>query len=187
MSEYISVKESCKILGVCARTLHNYAMEGKIDYIRTHGNWKKYNIRKYLKDNGCSEKKKICYCRVSSADRKDDLERQIKSLTEKYPKYEIISDIGSGINFKRKGLQKLIEMAIDGKLSKLVINYKDRLCRIGFELLEFIFTKYSQTKIIIENESEKNINDEITNDLIEIVTVYSSKIYGARSHKNVIS
>ena len=182
--EYVSVEEAHKALGVCKRTLKNYAKLGKIDFITTDSGWRKYNIRKYLTEHNKNTKKKVCYCRVSSSDRKDDLKRQVKSLINKYPTHEIITDIGSGINFKRKGLQKIIEMAINNELDELVVTYKDRLCRIGYDLLEFIFKKYSRTNIIIENGDKKNINEEITNDLIEIITVYSSKIYGARSHKN---
>jgi putative resolvase len=126
----------------------------------------------------------VCYCRVSSYDQKLDLERQVVVLSNKYPTYTIIKDIGSGINFKRKGFIQLIDLAIQGKLGILVINYKDRLCRIGYDLVEYILKKYSNTKIIIENTIEKSNTEEITSDLIEIITVYSSKLYGSRSHKN---
>lgn len=105
-------------------------------------------------------------------------------MIERYPDHEIIKDIGSGINFKRKGLQKIIELAINGELEEIVITYKDRLCRIGYDLLEFIFEKYSKTKIIIVNDEFKLPHQEITEDLIEIITVYSSKIHGTRSYKN---
>ena len=74
-------------------------------------------------------------------------------------------------------------MAIANELNEVVITYKDRLCRIGYELVEFIFKDYSNAKIIIENTEEKNINEEITQDLIEIITVYSSKLHGRRSNK----
>ena len=83
-------------------------------------------------------KLKICYCRVSSYDQKEDLSRQIKFLKKKYPKHQVITDIGSGINFKRKGLLKLLNLAIENKLDEVVITYKDRLCRIGYDLIEHI-------------------------------------------------
>jgi putative resolvase len=104
---------------------------------------------------------------------------------EKYPNHEIIKDIGSGINFKRKGLLKIIDLAIENKLDELVVTYKDRLCRIGYDLLEHILTTYSNTKIIIENKEVKSSEQQITEDLIEIITVYSSKLYGHRSYKKV--
>ena len=182
--EYVNSAVARKKLGVCNRTLRNWALQGKVDHILTDGGWRKYNVNKYLKQNDKLEKKKICYARVSSYDRKEDLGRQIAYLTEKFPDHEIIKDIGSGINFKRKGLQKIIELAINNELGEVVVTYKDRLCRIGYDLIEFIFDKYSKTKITIVNDNFKLPPQEITEDLIEIITVYSSKIHGTRSYKN---
>ena len=182
--EYVNSATARKKLGVCNRTLRTWANQGKIDHILTEGGWRKYNINKYLKVNDKLDKKKICYARVSSYDRKEDLARQISYLTVKYPDHEIIKDIGSGINFKRKGLRKIIDLAINNELDEVVITYKDRLCRIGYEMLEYIFEKYSKAKIVIENKEFKLPHQEITEDLIEIITVYSSKIHGTRSHIN---
>ena len=181
--KYITSKKARETLGICNKTLVTYAKAGKIDFITTNGGWRKYNIDKYLRKNDSHNKKKIIYARVSSHDRKDDLARQISFLVEKYPDYEIIKDIGSGVNFKRKGLQKIIELSINNELAEVVVAYKDRLCRIGYDLLEFIFDKYSKTKIIIVNDEIKLPHQEITEDLIEIITVYSSKIHGTRSYK----
>lgn len=188
--EFVDMKTAMKTLGLCKKTLQNYEKEGKIETIRTPGNWRKFNVKKYLKDNNIDvqlsnvKKEKIIYCRVSSYDRSEDLVRQIEYLKNKYPKYKVISDIGSGINFKRKGLNKIIDLGIEGKLEEVVVTYKDRLCRIGYELIENILKKYSNTKIIIENEEEnESKNNEITRDLIEIITVYSSKLHGRRSNK----
>jgi len=105
-------------------------------------------------------------------------------MSEKYPEYEIISDVGSGINFKRSGLTKLIDYAIDGRLETLVIAYKDRLCRIGYDLIEHILTKHSNTDIIIDAAKDETINEEIANDILQIITVYSAKINGMRSYKS---
>lgn len=188
---YINCKEAMEILGVCRKTLHTYDKDGKIETIRTVGGWRKYNVQKYLIDNNLEDmiikkqviKKNIIYCRVSSHDRKDDLKRQVEYLLNKYPTYEVITDIGSGINFKRKGLKKIIDYGIKNELNDLVLTYKDRLCRIGYELIEYILTEYSKTNIIFENLEFKTPSEEITEDLIEIITVYSSKIYGKRSNK----
>ena len=182
--KYVNSKTARDKLGVCNKTLRSWALAGKIDHILTEGGWRKYNINKYMKQNDLLNKQNICYASVSSHDQKADLAKQVGYLTEKYPDHEIIKDIGSGINFKRKGLQKLIELAIANELGEVVVTYKDRLCRIGYELIEFIFEKYSKAKIIIEHESFKLPQEEITEDLIEIITVYSSKLYGSRSHKN---
>lgn len=180
---YSSSKEVCTTLGICRKTLHRWAEENKIETIRTEGGWRKYNLEKYL-NNITGSRIKVCYCRVSSSDRKEDLERQVLYLKEKYPLHEVITDIGSGINFKRKGLLRIIKLAFDNLLEELVVTYKDRLCRIGYDLIFHILTTYSGTNIIVENKVDKTIAQEITEDLIEIITVYSSKIYGTRSYKN---
>ena len=180
--KYTTSKVAREKIGVCNRTLRTWALAGKIDFIMTSGGARRYNVDKYLKKNNLLPKKKICYARVSSHDRKEDLARQIAYLVQRYPDHEIIKDVGSGINFKRKGLQKIIELAINNELEEVVVTYKDRLCRIGYDMIEFILTKYSKAKIVIENEEFKLPQQEITEDLIEIITVYSSKIHGTRSY-----
>ena len=104
-------------------------------------------------------------------------------MKNKYPKYEIISDIGSGINFKRPGLNRIIDYAISGKLMNLVISYKDRLCRIGYDLIENILINYSNTKIIVENNKNETSNEKISNDILQIINVYSAKINGMRQYR----
>ena len=99
-------------------------------------------------------------------------------MEEKYPDFEIITDIRSGINFKRPGLKKLIDYAIQGNLNTLVVAYKDRLCRIGYDLIEYILVTYSNTHIILDKQKEETINEEIANDILQIITVYSAKING---------
>jgi len=183
--EFVNMKEAKKILGLSISTLRNYEKEGKIESMRTDNGWRKFNVKQYLIDNNITveNKKEIIYCRVSSYDRKDDLNRQIEYLKSKYPTYDVISDIGSGINFKRKGLKKIIDLAISNKLKTIVVTYKDRLCRIGYELIEYILQEYSNTKIILDKTDDISVNEDITKDLIEIITVYSSKLHGRRSNK----
>lgn len=187
MIKYYSSKETCLRLGVCRKTLQNWSKANKIKFITTEGGWRKYDLESYLNLNVVNDQKnlkiKVCYCRVSTYDQKEDLERQVNYLTKKYPNHLIVKDIGSGINFKRKGLLKILDMAVENKLDELVITYKDRLCRIGYELIEHILTKYSKTNIIIENVENKETSQQVTEDLIEIITVYSSKLYGSRSYK----
>ena len=101
----------------------------------------------------------------------------------KYPEHEILTDIGSGINFNRGNLKKIINLGIKNNLEELVIAYKDRLCRIGYDLIEYILKEYSNTKIIIEKDEDKSPEKELTDDLLEIITVFSSRLYGMRSYK----
>jgi putative resolvase len=104
------------MVGVCKKTLQNWSKLNKIKFIVTEGGWRKYDVDEYLNRNNLHEKIKICYCRVSSYDKKEDLSRQIIYLTKKYPDHEIIKDIGSGINFKR------LHLLID-KLYKVIQSY----------------------------------------------------------------
>ena len=128
----------------------------------------------------------IGYCRVSSHKQKDDLERQIENvktyLIAKGQPFEIISDIGSGINYKKKGLKELIKLITQNKVEKVVILYKDRLLRFGFELVEYIASLYN-CEIEIMDNTEKSEQQELVEDLVQIITVFSCKLQGKRAGK----
>lgn len=188
MDKFVTRKEVLKILKIHYHTLYSMVKRGEIETLEI-GKRNLYNLDKFLRDKGVTNKKKqkICYCRVSSNKQKEDLERQINFMKEKYPDYEIIKDIGSGLNFKRRGLNKIIEIAINGELEELLITYKDRLCRIGFELIENIIKKYSNGKITIVNKSEEETpTEEVTKDIISIMNIYVAKINGLRKYKTDI-
>jgi len=192
--EYMTPKNASEIIGVHFQTLRNWEKEGKIEAIRTPGKKRYYNVKKFLKQYRNEEieipikkeKRNICYCRVSSESQKDDLENQIKYMKEKYPTFEILSDIGSGINFKRKNLKVIINLGLKNELGTLAIAYKDRLCRIAYDLIADLLIENSETKIIIENKSDHSFEQELADDMIQIVTVFSSRLYGMRSYKNRI-
>lgn len=205
-NNYVSGKKAIEILGVHQQTLYQWDKKGKIDTIRTPGGKRLYNVEKYLRERGVSvdEERKnteikhidldkldkikgklnICYARVSSLGQKDDLERQKKILTEKYPDHILIEDIGSGLNLNKRGIRKIIKLAINGKINELVINYKDRLTRFGYELIEDIIKEYSHGKIIILN-TKKDITreEELVRDVLEIMNVYVAKVNGMRKNK----
>ena len=166
MEEFVSGLKASEILGVHQSTLYLWDKKKIIDTIRTPGGKRLYNVKKYLSSieknksnvsyvNNPSinskfiNKNNYIYARVSSIGQKEDLERQIKLLSNLYPDYKIITDIGSGMNLNRKGLRKIIDEAINNNINEIVIAYKDRLCRFGYELIEDIIKKYSNGKIII--------------------------------------
>lgn len=185
---YLKREEASRRTGLSSQTIQRYGRMGKIKTIELPSRHKLYDISTLIpeterKDN--IEEKNICYCRVSTHGQKDDLERQIAYMHKQYPEYEVLSDIGSGINFKRKNFQKIIDYAIRGNLKTLVVAYRDRLCRIGYELVEHILLTYSQTNIIVDSHEHETLNDEIANDILQIITVYSAKINGMRSYKTV--
>jgi putative resolvase len=201
MEEYVGGKEASKILGVHQRTLMNWDRNGLIETKRTPGNKRLYNVKKFIGKNNYNNFKckseeceiiieeiknkiDICYVRVSTYGQKDDLERQKIYMEEKFPKNKIISDIGSGINFNRKGLLKIIELGIAGKINRLYIAHKDRLTRFGFELIEFIIKKYSDGEIIILNKDEDlEPEEEMVKDVLQIMNVFTAKMNGLRKYK----
>ena len=194
--KYISKRDALKQLGISSLTLLKMAKNNTIEYIKTNGGHRKYNINKYINDNKIkiekeqlkditesnnTDKINICYVRVSTYGQKDDLERQKIYMTEKYPNYELIEDIGSGINFNRKGLRKIINLAIKGKINILVVAYKDKLTRFGFDLIEDLIIDYSEGKIIVVNNKEdKEPKEELVDDVLQILNVYTAKLNGMR-------
>lgn len=184
ISKLIPRRKVLEILNIHYQTLNNMAKRKEIDFVRVGKN-RYYNLNKYLHEKGLTENNvKICYCRVSSNKQKNDLERQKEYMKEKYPKYEIISDIGSGLNFNRKGLLKIIDYAMKGKINEVVVAYKDRLARIGYELIENIIKIYSNGIITIINKGKDETPiEELTKDIITIMNVYTAKINGLRKYK----
>jgi putative resolvase len=183
MDTYLTGADAASRLGLCQATLRAYDKAGKIETIRVKGK-RRYNVAKFLRESGIKEEKRtVCYCRVSTHGQSGDLARQIEYMKEKYPEAEIISDVGSGINFQRAGLIKIIDYAIRGELGRLIVAYKDRLCRIGYDLIRHILLTYSKTEIIIDNDITETVNEELAQDIIQIITVYSAKINGMRKYK----
>lgn len=179
---YLNPKDASVLFNVTVRTLFSWEKSGKIKCIRTNGNHRRYLLSSFPKaKNISSSRRKICYCRVSTASQKSDLERQVEFFKSKYPDYEIVRDIGSGLNFKRKGLQAILDSAEKGDVEEIVVTHKDRLCRFGFELIERIVQKYNG-KIVVLDKEKTSPEQELVNDLISIITVFSSRLYGLRSH-----
>ena len=188
MDQYVPCREVQKVLKIHYQTLYRMEERGEIETIRI-GNRRMYNLAKFLRQKGINnnKKRKICYCRVSSKKQKEYLARQIIFMKNNYKTHDIISDIGSGLNMKRHGLLKIIELAINGEIEELVITYKDRLARFNYELIEYLIEKYSNGKIIIVNKAEeKTPNEELVKDIISIMNVYTAKINGLRKYKNQI-
>ncbi len=133
-----------------------------------------------------AEKKVIGYCRVSTPAQKDDLKTQVENVkTYMYAKgyqFEIIEDIGSGINYRKKGLKELLSKISNHEISKIVILYKDRLVRFGYEMIEYL-CQINSIEIEIVDNTEYSKEQELTDDLIQIITVFANRLYGQRSKK----
>ena len=190
MNNYYSIHELSKILGVSAQTLRNWDKNGKLHPHHTTASGYRYYSQEQLNEvlhiKPKNERITIGYCRVSSKKQKDDLERQVENvrtylLAQGQP-FEIICDIGSGINYKKKGLQELIKRISENKVEKVVILYKDRLLRFGFELVEYLALLHHCEIEVIDN-TEKTQQQELVEDLVQIITVFSCKLQGKRAHR----
>lgn len=189
MAKYYSIRVFSKMLGVTPQTLRNWDKLGKLKPHHTASNGYRYYSQEQLESITNVQREKritIGYCRVSSHKQKDDLERQCENmrtyLLAQGKPFKIIQDIGSGINYRNKGLVKLVELINDNNVDKVVILYKDRLLRFGFELVEEIATLHN-CEIEIIDHIEKTEQQELVEDLIQIITVFSCKLQGKRAHK----
>lgn len=185
--KFVKRKKVLETLGVHYQTLNNMVNRGSIEVRRREGSKLMYNLDKYLRENNMSEKVEkynICYCRVSSAKQKKDLERQVEMMKKRYPDYKIIKDVASGLNFERKGLRELLDLAMEGKVNVVVVTYKDRLARIGYELIEWIINHKSNGRIkIINKREEETQEEEMVGDVLTIMNVYVAKMNGRRRNK----
>ena len=190
----LSIGKFAKSLGVSIQTLRNWDKEGKLKptYVTENG-YRYYSeelLNKFrnIKNVNKIKKKNILYARVSTKSQKDDLDRQVDNLKQyAYSKgysFEIITDIGSGINYKKEGLLKMINLVECGEVDRIIVLYKDRLIRFGYDLIEYI-CKLNDTKIEIVDNSTISKEQELTEDLIQIITVFSNKLYGERSKKTI--
>jgi len=187
MEKLYSMREASEILGVHIRTLQKWDEEGKIRCVRTVGGKRRVPESEIKRILGLHEEKKVIgYARVSSHTQRDNLERQIKAISQ-YAKerglnVEILKDIDSGLNEDRKNFQKLLKMVMNKEVSKVIITYPDRLTRFGFKTLQQFFQSHC-TEIIVINQEEKESKEELVEDLITIVSHFAGKLYGMRSHK----
>ena len=189
--EYYTIGQFSKLVGKSIQTLRLWDIENKLKpHHVTDGGHRYYSEQQVSQVTQqpipARERKIIGYCRVSSPKQKDDLERQIDHvktymITKGYS-FDIITDIGSGINYNKKGLNNLINMITDYGVEKVVILYKDRLLRIGYELVENLCAKYGTSIEIIDN-TEKTEEQELVEDLVQIVTVFSCRLQGKRANK----
>ena len=190
--KYYSIGQFAKAIGKTTKTLRNWDKNGKLKPVRVEDTGYRYYSQEQLnhflglKLEKQINKKIIGYCRVSSHKQKDDLERQIENVkTYMYAKgyqFEIITDIGSGINYNKKGLNQIIDMVTNSEVEKIVVLYKDRLIRFGYELIENLCNKFGTTIEIIDN-TEKSEQQELVEDLVQIVTVFSCRLQGKRANK----
>jgi excisionase family DNA binding protein len=183
----IGIKEAAELLGVTTKTLRLWEKQGRLISHRTEGGHRRYVISELIGSRG-DKLLTIAYARVSSQDQKDDLKRQ-ELVLESYCaskgfEFELISDLGSGMNYKKKGLVRLIKLICSNQVDRLVITHKDRLLRFGSELVFMLCEIFAVEVCIINRSEESTFEEDLANDVLEIITVFSARLYGSRSHKN---
>lgn len=191
MDKLMTIREAGELLGVSNTTLRRWEKTGKLIPERTKGNRRRYRmsqINPSMVRKTEQERKTVAYARVSSHDQKDDLERQ-KQVLELYCStqgwtFELISDLGSGMNYHKKGLKHLLDEIMDGRVSRLVVTHKDRLLRFGAELVFAICEARNVEVVILNRGEDTSFEEDLAKDVLEIITVFSARLYGSRSHKN---
>jgi excisionase family DNA binding protein len=177
-------KELSKLFGVTTQTLQEWEKEGKIRATRTQGGHRRYihSVPIVPSPSGVSKKCYI-YARVSSAKQKPDLQRQVDVLQEAYPTFEVIKDVGSGINFRRRGLITLLDQVLGGNVSHVVVAHRDRLTRFGFDMFKFLFDRFGVSFEVMSDDDIKEPATELAKDLLSVITVLTARYYGSRSYK----
>jgi putative resolvase len=192
MERIVSISEAAEVLGVSITTLRRWEAAGKLVAEHTAGGHRRYDLAKLrpelfrAADQG--QRKTVAYVRVASHDQKDDLERQ-QLLLQRYCArqgwtFEVIADLGSGVNYHKKGLKRLVSEMLDGHVGRLVITHKDRLLRFGAELV-FAVCEAKNVEVVILNQGEDTVFEEdLAKDMQEIITVFGARLYGSRSRRH---
>lgn len=215
---WVKIGEASKQLGVCTKTLRQWADAGRIKSTRTPGGTRLYDTSEFgravdgkatgdafprvappcaeaapdvalahpaptaVEQRGGRDLIDVAYCRVSSAGQKADLERQVAYLRERCPRAEVVRDVGSGLNFKRKGLRSILERALKGHLRSVTVAHRDRLCRFGFELVQWLLER-QQVRLVVLDDQQQSPESEFTEDLLAIVHVFSCRFNGLRRYR----
>ncbi len=188
--KYYTIHKFSEMVGKTPQTLRNWDKKGILKPHHTSSNGYRYyseeQVRQVLNIKPSKPRIVIGYCRVSSNKQKDDLDRQIENvktyLISQGNPFQIISDVGSGINYNKKGLQSLIQRIQSNEVEKVVILYKDRLVGFGFELIEYV-ANLNDCVIEIIDQTEKTEEQELVKDMIQIITVLAVRLQGKRAHK----
>jgi predicted site-specific integrase-resolvase len=189
---FVTVGKAALLTGLDSQTIRKMADKSTILCYRTPSGQRRINLQNiqemclnnlHAQKEQMLQKENFIYARVSTKKQMDDLSRQIEFLRRpEYVSYVLIQDICSGINFKRKGLSAILEACLRNNIGELVIAHRDRLCRFGFELIESLVTKAGGKITILDSSNEKTSEQELTEDLLSIIHVFSCRQMGKRSY-----
>ncbi|MHB8628204.1 MAG: IS607 family transposase [Aggregatilineales bacterium] len=182
---YVRLREACERTGLHPHTLRKYADTGIIRAIRTSAGQRLFDIDSFVGDQHPAHQ--IVYARVSSPKQQDDLEQQIAYLKAKAPGVEVITDIGSGLNFERKGLNALLERCLQGDKLTVVVAHRDRLARFGFDLIEWLIERNGGQVVVLSKSAHASPPDELLQDLLTILSVFTARMHGLRHYRDEIA
>jgi predicted site-specific integrase-resolvase len=190
--DFVPIREVCRMVGLKYCAIRKFVKEANIKSLNMPSGqtlYSRQSILDYIGNNSNTEvenqkppRHKIVYCRVSSEKQKDDLQRQVGLAESSFPGYEIISDIGSGINWKRKGIQTILGYAMQRNLEELIIFHKDRLTRFGFDLFKSIIELSGGKIKVLHCETEESSEVELSKDLLAIIHIFNCREMGKRRY-----
>jgi predicted site-specific integrase-resolvase len=183
---FVTASKVRKTYSIARSTLRKWAIDGKLEYRQLPGGkrlYKESDLARLIGEYDGKQKENIIYARVSSTHQKEDLSRQVSDLEHCYPNYSVITDIASGLNFKRKGLLKILDLIFKRSVSVLVVAHRDRLCRFGFELFESICRSH-EVQLVVHSKESGSQHPELAEDLFAVVNFFVAKNNGRRSGIN---
>ncbi|NEO37079.1 MAG: IS607 family transposase [Moorea sp. SIOASIH] len=175
--------KAVELTGLSRNTLRKYADNGTIKCEKNPGGTRLFDTESLLSLGRRQSRQPatVCYCRVSSSKQRDDLARQIAYMHSLFPEAEIVKDIGSGLNYKRKGLRAILERLMHGDQLTIVVACRDRLTRFGFELFEYLVS-INGGKILVLEQPESCPESELTADILSIIHVFYCRVHGLRKY-----
>ena len=181
---YLPSRKAAERLGLHPQTLRHYARQGKIPYYRNAGGQPLYDVDAFLR--GEADPETVCYCRVSSAKQRGDLQRQVAQMRELYPDAQVVTDVAGGLNWKRKGLLSILERLHRGDKLQVVVAHRDRLARFGFELIQWL-VEQNGSSVLVLNQPDASPESELTEDLLAILHSFSCRMHGLRRYQRAIA
>lgn len=183
---YVTPKKAAEILGVHVSSLRRWESEGKLKAIRTPGGQRRYNLEAVEKAAGKPKSVvTVCYARVSTHSQRDDLDRQIEFLRSRFPEAELLSDVGSGLNFRRRKFLTILDRILAGDIQRLVVAHPDRLVRFGFELIKWMCER-TECELVVLHERKLSPEQELVADTLSIIHCFSSRLYGLRKYQKQV-
>ena len=181
---YLPSRKAAAQLGLHPQTLRRYARQGKISFYRNSGGQRLYDVDAFLR--GEADPEIVCYCRVSSAKQRGDLQRQVAHMRELFPEAQVVTDVAGGLNWRRKGFISILERLHRGDKLQIVVAHRDRLARFGFELIQWL-VEQNGGEVLVLNQPDASPESELTEDLLAILHAFSCRMHGLRRYRTAIA